>query len=302
MDFERNSAREAFPKFADSEMEKPNMTRILVTGGNGGLGRKLTPRLLEAGYTVRVMSRQPRPAKGSFNFREGLEWAQADIETGVGLGEAVSGADIIIHAATSPFKREKQVDVEGTRRVLEAARSANVRHVIHVSIVGIERIPMPYYRAKVEAEAIVRSGGVPFTILRATQFHSLIDAMLQPVRSLPIAFLPTDLKFQTIDAGEVAGRLCAIAGTQAAGLLPDMGGPEVLTLGEMAKAWFAAQGRRPLLLHLPIPGGAARAIRSGCNTCSDHRDGKLTWGEWVRRRIRRSLIREETRRVTTEIP
>jgi len=256
------------------------MSRILVTGGKGGLGRELTPRLLKAGYTVRVMSQGAKPAE----LPAHVEWAQADIETGSGLREAVMGADTIIHAATSPFKREQQVDVEGTRRVVEAARAANVQHFVHMSIVGIERIPMSYYRAKVEAEGIVSSGGAPFTTLRAAQFHSLIDGMFRPLRNLPVAFLPTDLKFQTIDAGEVAERLCAIAGMPAAGLLPDMGGPEVLTPGEMAKAWFAAQGKRPWLIHLPIPGSAAHAIRSGYNTCPDRRDGKLTWAEWVRQK------------------
>ena len=253
------------------------MTRILVTGGNGGLGRELTPRLIQTGYTVRVMSRQPRPATIPIE----VEWATADLETDTGLREAVTGVDTIIHAASSPFNREQQVDIEGTRRILEIARAAKVKHFVHVSIVGIERIPWSYYQAKVAAEAVVRSGGLPYSILRATQFHSLIDYRLGMLTKFPITFIPTDFKFQTMDTGEAADRLVQIVGDSPAGLLPDLGGPEVLTFGEMAKAWFAAQGKRAWLVRVPMLGAMAHSFRNGYNTCPNQRDGKITWRAWV---------------------
>lgn len=255
------------------------MSHILVTGGAGVLGREIVNRLKMAAHTVRVMSRKARPASAG-----DVEWAQADLETGAGLGSAVSGVNTIIHAATSPFKRMRQVDVEGTRRLLEAARAAGVSHFIHISIVGIERIPFPYYREKVAGEAAVRSGGVPYTVLRATQFHSLLDGFFRPLKNLPISFAFTDFKYQPIDAGEVADRLCALVNEKPAGLLPDMGGPEVLTVGEMLPVWFAAQGKHCKLIRLPMPGATANAFRNGYNTCPDHRDGKITWAEWVNRK------------------
>jgi uncharacterized protein YbjT (DUF2867 family) len=264
------------------------MSHILVTGGAGRLGRELTPRLQQVGHRVWVMSRRPRPA----DLSSDLEWAQANIETGTGLREAVSGMETIIHAASNPLKRTRQVDVDGTRRLLEVARAAGVGHFIHVSIVGIERIPYPYYQVKVAAEAVVREGGVPYTILRATQFHTLLDMFLSPLRNWPLAFTFTDFKFQPIDTGEVADRLCALVGQPPAGLLPDMGGPEVLTLGEMASDWFAAQGKRTRLFRLPLPGAIAHGFRNGYNTCPDHCDGKITWAEWVRRKYSKTGIHE----------
>jgi uncharacterized protein YbjT (DUF2867 family) len=259
------------------------MTRILVTGGNGGLGRELVPRLQNSGYTVRVMSRSARPEGAP----PGVEWAQADLETGADLAQAVAGVETIVHAATSPFRRPWPVDVTGTRRLLEAARASGVGHVVHVSIVGIDRIPFAYYQAKVAGEAVVREAGIPFTILRATQFHSLVDRFLEPLRGWPIAFTFTDFKFQPIDTGEVAGRLRDLVAQPPAGLLPDMGGPEVLSLGQMARVWFAAQGKRTWLIGLPLPGAVGHAFRSGYNTCPDHRDGTVTWAEWVTRRYSR---------------
>ena len=258
------------------------MSHILVTGGVGGLGRELTPRLQQAGHTVRVMSRQARPANLSAN----LEWAQADIETGAGLGEAVSGVEAIIHAATNPA-RPQQVDVTGTRRLLEAARNIDIRHMVYVSIVGIDRIPFFYYKAKVAAEAEVRGGGIPYTILRATQFHSFIDMLLQTLGRWPLPFVLTGFKSQPIETGEVAARLCALVNHEPAGLLPDLGGPEVLTADEMAEAWLRAQSRSRKLVRLPLPGAAAHGFRNGYNTCPDHRDGKITWAEWVKRKYSR---------------
>ena len=110
------------------------MKRVLVTGGTGALGREVVPRLLSAGYAVRVMSRRaPKPDEDA-----GVEWAQASMENGTGLAEAVAGTDVILHLASSPVKR--QVDVEGTGRLLEHARAAGVEHFVYISIVGIDQI------------------------------------------------------------------------------------------------------------------------------------------------------------------
>jgi uncharacterized protein YbjT (DUF2867 family) len=264
------------------------MIRVLVTGGGGTLGREVVRRLASAGYTVRVMSRRGRPP----DLAPGLEWAQADLLSGVGLREAVVDVHTIVHAATgSPSGSTRlidtwfgRVDVEGTQRLLEQARAAGVAHLIYISIVGIERIPFIYYRHKLAAEALVEQGDVPSSILRATQFHTLIDLFLRQLDRLPLFLLPSDLQSQPIDAGEVADRLCAAVAAPPAGRLPDIGGPEVLTAGKLAKAWLAARGLQRRIVHLPLPGKVARGFRRGYNTCPNHRDGAVTWAEWLRRR------------------
>src|SRR5579859_6767846 len=98
-------------------METSIMTRILVTGGNGALGREVVKQLVEMGYTARIMSRRPQPS----SLRAGTEWAQADIETGQGVAEAVAGSDVIVHAASSVLRHTRQVDVDGTRLLLAKA-------------------------------------------------------------------------------------------------------------------------------------------------------------------------------------
>ena len=253
------------------------MQRILVTGGNGGLGRQVVAQLVSAGYQARVRSRQLAPT-----VTMPIEWAQADLATGVGLDAALAGCDTVIHAASSPYKNTHAVDVEGTQRLLDRARAAGVGHLVYISIVGTDQVPMKYYRSKTEAEQLIERSRVPWTILRATQFHTLIDAFLSRANRLPLFLLPTDLQFQPIETGEAARRLVELAAGIPVGRAPDIGGPEVLRFGELAEAWLAARGTRRPIVPLPRLGKLARALRQGRLTCPEQRYGAITWAEWLR--------------------
>lgn len=254
------------------------MTRILVTGGTGTLGSRVTYQLLQSGYTVRVMSRNSPTA----NTAKNIEWAQADMETGSGLQNAVSGVDVVVHAASSPVRNTHQIDVDGTRQLLAQARTAGIQHFIYISIVGIDRIPYGYYQAKLATEQVVKESGVPWSTLRITQFHSFVDFWLRALYGkFPIGLLPGPLKFQSIDVGEAATQVVEVVKGQPSGLLPDVGGPEVLSLSEIVPIWRRAQGLRRLFIPFYAPGALASGFRQGFNTCPDHKQGKITWSEWV---------------------
>ncbi len=257
------------------------MMKVLVTGGAGRLGSKVVKELTETGYSVRIMSRKRQPT----NLLSATEWAQADLETGQGIADAVAGIDVVIHAASSPFKHTRQIDVDGTRLLLEQARVAGVAHVIYISIVGIDRIPYYYYRAKLAAEELVKGSGIPWSILRATQFHYLVHLFFQAATKVPlVTLLPTDLLCQSIAESEVASRLCEIAVAGPRGRLPDLGGPEVLTAGQMARTWLMLRGMHRRVLPLHLPGEVAQGFRRGYNTCPDQPvRGHITWTEWVQR-------------------
>ena len=254
------------------------MTRVLITGGTGVLGSALLPHLLKGGNIVRIMSRSARRP----SYDATIEWAQAEIETGVGLAEAVKDVDVIVHAATNPFKL-KEVDIDGTAKMLQHAEAAAIEHFVYVSIVGIEQVPFPYYKAKLAAEQLVVKSSVPWTILRATQFHDLMVKMfLLPVIKMPlVALLPKAFKFQLIDEGEVAVRVAEIVEDGPMGYAPDIGGPEVLTLGEIAQGWLNTTGKRRLVINLPLWGKIAEGFRRGYNTTPQNRYGKITWEAWL---------------------
>jgi len=162
--------------------------------------------------------------------------------------------------------------------LLELARKAGVAHFLYISIVGIDRIPSyPYYRVKLAAEVAVEQGSVPWSIFRATQFHTLIDRLLRLPAWAPVAFLPTDFHFQPVDGGEVADRMVEIVAAGPSGRVLDMGGPQVQTLGELANEWRRARGLQRWILPLPLPGKTANAFRRGYNTCPENRQGRITW-------------------------
>jgi len=253
------------------------------------LGRDLTRLAQEAGHEVRAMSRRPQPKQSTPR----MEWVQANLETGEGLQAALKNAEVVIHAATSPFSRTAKIDVQGTRRVLELARVAGIKHFIFPSIVGIEKIPFAYYQHKLAAEVVVRESGVPHTILRATQFHSLLDKFLLLAARLPVLFLPVDFKYQPLHGREMAVRLieCIVHGP--AGRIADLGGPQIHAFGEIANIWLQAQGSHRKIFRLPLPGKTAQAFRRGDNTAPQHAEGKVTWQEWVQFRYGSNYKKEK---------
>jgi uncharacterized protein YbjT (DUF2867 family) len=271
------------------------MKRVLVTGGTGALGRQVVPELLKAGYTVRIMSRRSK----TVSQWPQVEWAQGDLASGSGVREAVADVDIIVHAASDAgvtydnvsmsafmrkalFKHDGSVDVNGTKLLLEHARAAGVTHCIYISIVGIEYIPFAYYKHKLEAEVLVRESGIPWSIARATQFHSLIDTLLLVSDKWPVLVLATDFQLQPVDARDVARYLCSCVQQGPAGRLPDFGGPEVLKLGDMARTWLNVRNQHKPIIKMPLPGQTARGLRQGKLTCPDKKRGTITWADWVR--------------------
>lgn len=235
------------------------------------LGRRVVERLGSAGLRARVFSRRE---PGTF---------RGDLLTGEGLEPAVQGVDTIIHCASSPFSKARQVDVEGTGRLIEAATRAGVSHLVYISIVGIDRaLSYPYYRIKLDTERVVESFPVPYTILRATQFHDLVLMAVRFLNRLPVMPIPKGFLGQPVDAGEVAGRMVEIALSRPAGRVPDIGGPEVRTMADAARAYLEITGRRRRIFEVPFPGKTAREFREGALVCPDRAYGKIRWEGFLR--------------------
>lgn len=248
---------------------------ILVTGGTGVLGREVVGRLGAADIKARVLSR---------GGREGT--VRGDLLTGEGLEEAVRGIDTIIHCASSPFRKNRQVDVEGTGRLLQAAAREGVSHLVYISIVGIDRAPSyPYYRIKLDTERVVENSPVPYTILRATQFYDLVLMAIRALDRFPVMLVPKGFLGQPMDAGEAAERLVELALSDPAGRAPDIGGPEVATLDKAVRDYLEMAGRRQRILEVPFPGKTARAFREGALICPDNAYGRITWKEFLRRKF-----------------
>lgn len=245
---------------------------VLVTGGTGMLGSRVVERLRAAGRGARVLSRSGGEGR-----------VRGDLGTGEGLEEALRGVTTVIHCASSPLRRTREVDVEGTGRLLGEAGRAGVAHAVFISIVGVDRNPhYPYYRYKLETEKVFERSGVPWTILRATQFHEFTLGFIRRLIRGPVALAPKGFLVQPVDVSEVAERLAALALSEPAGRVPDFGGPEIKTFAELSRLYLGAAGLRQRVLEVPVPGKMARAVRAGAQTCPGGTRGEITWEEFLR--------------------
>lgn len=248
------------------------MTRVLVTGGTGVLGRALTPLLAEAGAEVRILSRQPRPADQSPET-----WDRGDLRRDTGVSGAVRGIDTIVHCATG------RDDLTATHHLARAAEAAGVGHLVYISIVGVDKIPFAYYRTKYACEQLLERSAVPHTIFRATQFHDLVVRLLSSQRPSPVLFTPA-IPIQPIDVREVARRLAQLAVAEPAGRVEDLGGPEVLSGREVARTYLDARSSRRKIVPIRLPGAAFAAFQSGYHLAGEHRAGGATFAQYVSER------------------
>ena len=257
---------------------------MLVTGGTGTLGRLVVPRLRAAGCRVRVLSRRSH-ASG-----DGIEYMIGDLATGAGLESAVAGVGTIVHLAGSA-----KGDEEKARQLVRAASRAGARHLVYISVVGAERIPVVsgvdramfgYFAAKRAAERVVADSGLPWTTLRATQFHDLLLMVARQLAKLPVIPVPAGVRFQPVDAGEVAARLVELALGTPSGLVPAIAGPRVYGMAELLRAYLRASRRHRPIVPVRLPGKAARALRAGANLAPDRAVGQRTWEEFLAERLR----------------
>jgi uncharacterized protein YbjT (DUF2867 family) len=207
----------------------------------------------------------------------------------VGVDAAVAGIDVIVHCAGTP-----KGDGEKARHLVEAAERAGVRHLVFISVVGADRVPMSspidrmmfgYFGSKREAERVIEASAVPWTILRATQFFDIALVTATGIARLPIALVPAGLRFQPVDTGEVAGRLAELALAAPAGYVPDIAGPRSYELAELVSSYLDAAGRHRRIVRMPMPGAAARAIRDGAILSPERAVGRRTWEAFLEERV-----------------
>ncbi|MFJ7015291.1 SDR family oxidoreductase [Streptomyces albogriseolus] len=245
------------------------MTTILVTGGTGTLGRPVVERLRADGHEVRVLSRHTPPY--AVDLREG----------GSGLDRALDGMGTVVHCATSA----RGGDEQAARNLIAAARRAGVQHLVYISIVGVDRVPFPYYRTKLAVERQIEDSGTGWTVLRATQFHDLLFRLFQGLSKSPVMPLPARVKDQPVEVREVADRLAGLAQGAPAGRADDLAGPEIRTLPSLARAYLDAAGRRRALVKVPLRGAAYEAFRAGGHLAPERAVGTRTFEEFLAERF-----------------
>ena len=242
--------------------------RVVVAGGTGVVGRHVVAAAEAAGHEVAVLSRQ-----------NGV-----DLISGQGLDDAMLGARAVIdvsNVATLSRRRAVEFFTAATRHLLEAGQRAGVTHHVALSIVGCDRVDFGYYFGKRAQEELVLAPGVPGTVLRATQFHEFAGQLLARSPG-PVAFVPR-MRSQPVAASEVAEALVELASAGPAGLPPELAGPEVHEMVDLARRVAAAQGASKRVVGVRPPGAAAKAMANGGLLPSGPGPrGAQTFGEWLR--------------------
>ncbi len=209
--------------------------------------------LERAGHEVRAFSRK----------------TGGDLVTGAGVSEALEGVDTLVHLAHVP-----------SDPLYSAAIAAGVAHTVLISIVGIDDIPLGYYKQTRAAERGLVESGLPHTILRSTQFHSFVEGLFTAQRFSPVIVAPA-FSFQPIAVDEVADRLVSLASGAPQGRVADIGGPEQRTARSFAEQWKDAAHSRRGILTLTLPGATARGFAAGHNLVPGTPYGHVTFAEYL---------------------
>jgi uncharacterized protein YbjT (DUF2867 family) len=267
---------------------------VLVTGGTGTLGRLVAERLGAAGRPVRVLARHlpdddAAPGQPGSPL-PGVEYVAGDLATGQGIAAALAGVGVVVHCAGSATGDDVKA-----RTLVDAASAAGVGHLVHISVVGVDRIPVEtridraqfgYFEAKRLAEDVVTTSGLPWTILRATQFHDFVVDLSDQLAKMPVVPVFAGVSFQPVDARDVADRLTQLALGEPQGLVDELGGPATYPMAELVRGYLRATGRRRIILPVHNPGKAAAAYRAGANLTPEHANGTRTWEDFLAERTR----------------
>jgi uncharacterized protein YbjT (DUF2867 family) len=256
------------------------MTRVLVTGGSGALGSLVIPTLLARDANVRVLSRKAQVT------REDRQWVQADLLTGNSLKAALDGVDVVIHCASNPSNPVQ--DIQAAQNLIAISREQGIKHLVYISIAGIESSAwFAYYKAKLEVENMIDASEVPYSILRTTQFHSLVSNILQKLENQIFMTVPAGVSLQPIDPETVAEHLADLALNIPAGRVQDLAGPQKLEFKSLAKTWLQVLGKQKPVFSLPLPVALFRAFRDLKSENSECVG--MTWETWLSRQAQENF-------------
>jgi uncharacterized protein YbjT (DUF2867 family) len=241
--------------------------RVAVAGGTGLAGRHVAAALTARGHEPVLVAR----SRG------------VDLGTGDGLDAALAGVDTVVDASnitTTSGKAAVAFFDRAGRNLVAAGRRAGVRHHVVLSIVGIDRVGWGYYQGKLRQEELVKDGAAAWTVMRATQFHEFADQVLAMVPG-PLALVPR-MRAQPVAVREVAEALAELAAGPPRGVAPELAGPRVESVPDMARRLLRARGSRRPVLALPLPGAAGKGMAGGALLpAADGPRGLQTFDEWV---------------------
>ncbi|MFI2562991.1 SDR family oxidoreductase [Paenarthrobacter sp. NPDC018779] len=262
------------------------MAVVCVAGGTGQVGCEVVRLALGQGHAVNVLSRHVPPA-GSAKHHDGATYFAGDVTTGVGLAAAVAGADVVIDCLEGQFGKAKKHFADGGARLLEAARQAGVPKAVAVSIINCDRSTYSFYVSKAEKERVYADSALETAVVRATQFHSLVAMVFAAGARLRLIPVFKGARFQTISPQDVARALLEAATDSSSAdshSVRTVGGPEILSMRDLASIWMSVAQVRGRIVEFPLPGSMGRYLRAGLNLVPGEKYGTETFVSWLEKR------------------
>lgn len=267
------------------------MASILVTGGTGKLGRQVVRQLCYQGLDVGILT-----TRSNIDLSSGAKVYVGDLNDRAALSRAVEDARVVIHCASNPGDPQT-VDRDGTKNLLQCVDRRQIQNFIYVSIAGVDKGDYPYYRVKYEVENIIRDSGLPWSVLRATQFHDLVlERLIKPFDKgdgTPLV-IPGGMRFQSIDVRDVANRLQQLALGEPSRSTITIGGPEILSVEDMVRTYLHLQGRKDNVEPQLLTSDFYNLFRSGININPDWSAGMIAWERFLRE-LRRTPVAMKNR-------
>ena len=242
--------------------------RIAIAGGTGVVGSPTVDAVRAAGHEAIVLAR----SRG------------VDLITGKGLDAALDGVDAVIDTLNvTTLNAETAIEffTKATGNLLAASERGGVGHIVMLSIVGIDQIPVDYYAGKLAQEEVVEASAVPWTIQRATQFHEFAAQMFARAKFGPVHLAPR-ARTQPVAAAEVGERLASLAAGAPLGRARDFAGPHEEALDAMVKAYAKNAGYRGWVPSVSIPTAQMKGMRAGLALPGPDADlGTQAFADWL---------------------
>lgn len=240
------------------------------------MGKAFLKEIGEEYFQVDVLTRNN--IKSTTNIR----YLEADLLEFETLNTLRTTYDIIVHCA-SDAKTSGSTDIRGTQNLLRIINRSIIKNLIYISIVGVDKTNYKYYQNKLHTEKVIIDSGVPYTILRVTQFHDfvynrIINSNNSEDESIAI---PGGLKFQSIDLTDVCAEILRLLKNGATNSILQVGGPEILESSGIAKTYQNVTSPEKKISIVPPGNDLQKLFTTGINLCPDHKKGKKTWRDFL---------------------
>lgn len=254
--------------------------KILLTGGTGQLGKKLIEFLSGEDFLIEVLTRDTNKS-----LKEKVTYLNADLCQPKSLQVLISEYQAIVHWASNP-KNTEEMDIKGTTNLIERLSNHKVENFIHISIIGIDRTDFPYYKSKLRTEEIIKNSGLPYTILRVTQFHDFVYHRILNAGNTQAETLavPQGLKFQSIDLTDVCREVLNLLKNKPINTVLEIRGPQILSIDEILDAHIQIIALEKKVSMVPVQNEFQKLFTTGINISSHAIKGHIQWVDFLRKK------------------